>query len=461
MTHHRRTVGVIGLGFVGLTLASVLASRGFDVIGVDVDEDKVKLISRGKPPFYEPGIEEALSSAGERLRVTTDYNELANADIVFVTVPTPTLPQGEQDTRYVEDAISRLAHVWRNTNGYKLVALKSTVLPGTTRRLASIFAKLSGKRVPQEVGFAANPEFLREGHAVQDLLYPSRVVIGGIDEKSGVALEEFWRSFYKNIGRIPPILRLTAEEAEAVKYASNAFLAMRISFANKIADLCEKIPGCDALRVLDAAGLDPRIGRLYLRPGLGYGGSCLPKDLRALIWKMRRLNIDPMLFEAVERVNEERIERIIALLEKLLGNLQGKMIAVLGLAYKPGTDDIRESRSIELVKRLLKKGAILRVHDPKALRRAKALLGENERIIYAMSLDEALRDAEALVIATDWEEYKAITPELVKKLMKRQIVIDARRLLNPEQFEKAGIEFYAVGRAPRYASLLETVCNDT
>jgi len=437
-------IGVIGLGFVGLSLAVALASKNFDVIGVDIDLNKIDLIKRGKAPFYEKGLEELLKETiNKNLFVSTDYQLLADVDIVFIAVNTPPKPSGEQDQSQIVEAVKRLASVWKNSCSYKVMAVKSTVIPGTTRQLAKIFAGESGKNIPEEIGVVANPEFLREGKALYDMFYPNRVVIGGIDDKSSKIVVNLWREFYRRVGFEPPILVMSLEEAELAKYASNSFLAMRISFANTIANICEIIPNCDVMKVLEAAGLDPRIGREYLRPGLGYGGSCLPKDVKALIHYSKSMGYEPILLEAVDKVNEMQPYKAIEYLLREYGDLQGKVVGILGLAFKPGTDDVRESVALKIARKLVEHGAKVKVHDPLALENAKKVLGDT--VTYCYSPLEAIDNSDAVIIATEWDVYKELRPEHFKKLMKKPVVIDGRRIYDPRTFTEEGIRIYAIG----------------
>lgn len=431
------SVGVIGLGFVGLSHAVSLASAGYRVIGVDIDREKLGAIERGMPPFKEPGIDEVLrNTIGRSLIVSSRYEDLKEANIVFIAVNAPTTDKG-QDLSQLESALDGLARAWRGLNDYRLVAIKSTVLPGTTRSLYKRFKMLSN--MPR-VGFASNPEFLREGRALEDIRNPSRVVIGGVDAESSEVLSGFWRDYYKRVGVDPPILVVEAEEAEMIKYASNVFLAMRVSFANTIARICEETPRCDALNVLYGAGLDPRIGVDYLKPGPGYGGSCLPKDTRALIHYADMHSIPVPLIRAVEETNRIQLERIIAILEEELGGIEGRVITILGAAFKAGTDDVRESRSIYLARELIRRGARVRLHDPLALDNARRLLGDI--VEYHRDIDSALRSSDAVVIMTEWHHYKNID---WSKLKPGTLVVDYRRVTDPVSLEKMGIRVRAVG----------------
>ncbi len=446
-------IGIVGLGFVGLSLAVAIASKGYTVIGVDIDRGKVELIRKGEPPFHEPGLREVLgNTVGEKLHVSDDYRDLMDADVVFICVGTPTLPDGRQDRRALESAIHGLAEMYSEDRGkrFRVIAVKSTVLPGTTRELAQTFSKLSGLRLGVDYGFAMNPEFLREGRALEDTLHPSRVVIGCVDDRGCRVVEEFYREFYGRVGHDARILLMSAEEAELVKYASNLFLATRISYANNLARICEAIDNCDILRVLEGTGLDPRIGTHYLRPGLGYGGSCLPKDVKALKHYMEEKRVDPALPEAVDRINETQPLRAVQWLREALGSLEGKIITVLGLAFKPGTDDIRDSVSLKIINELLEEGAAVRVHDLMALKNVRRIYGD--RLKYYDDPREALRGSDGAVVATEWDIYRELGPEDYAGLMRTPVVIDGRRIYDPWRFKgDSRIRFYAVGLSRRYS----------
>jgi len=436
------------LGYVGLTTAVVLAYHGYDVIGVDIDPRRVEMVRRGRAPIYEPGLEEMLRTSVEsgRLTATTSYEELADADIVFITVGTPSLSDGSINLSYVHHAAKRLGGVLvSKKGGYPVIAVKSTVTPGTARRVARIIEEASGLRLGSGFGVVSNPEFLREGRAVEDTLRPSRLVIGEVDKKGASILEEFWTRFYGMLGHMPPVLRVTAETAEMIKYASNAFLAMKISFANTLARICEKIPGCDIVEVVRGMGLDPRINPAFLGAGLGYGGSCFPKDVKALVVFAKQLCVDAQLLEVIDRVNETQPLHVAKRLEEILGGLENKTIVILGAAFKPDTDDVRESRAIVLARLLLERGAHVRLHDPNpaALENAKKILGS--MVGYYSNVEEALKNADAVVIATEWSDYRSLTPETFTRYMKRPVILDARRIYDPQRFVEAGVEFYAVG----------------
>ena len=303
--------------------------------------------------------------------------------------------------------------------------------------------KISGKKSGEDSGFCFNPEFLREGNAVQDTLHPDRIIIGELDEKSGKLLEGFYRRFHSS--KTPPILRTTLENAELIKYAANAFLAMKVSFINMIAGLCERIPHADVEVVAKGIGLDKRIGAYFLKAGLGFGGSCFPKDLKALLVYARGLNVRLPLVEATLQINENQPLRAVQLAEDLLGDLKGKRIAILGLAFKPNTNDMRNAVSIKLINELLKRGAMVVAYDPAAVDNAKRVF--RNKIKYANSARECLRGAEAAIIVTEWDEFKQLTPGDFIKCMKRPIVIDGRRIYDPGQFGRK-LTYKATGLGP-------------
>ena len=434
-------VGIIGLGLVGLAHAVCLAHKGFKVNGVDLNERRIHLINNGCSPFKEPFLEDMLKETiNKTLHVSKEYEGLKDVNLVFITVDTPTREDGTQDISNLEKAIKNLAAIWDKNREYRVIAVKSTVLPGTTRRIANFFSDLVGEKNFKNFGFVANPEFLREGNAVQDIFYPYRVVIGGINDESSKRTKDLWLRFYKIVGRVPPIFTMGLEEAELVKYVSNTFLAMKVSFANTIAYLCEKLPGCDVQKVIEATSYDPRIGREYLRPGPGYGGPCLPKDVQAFIKFLRDLNVKSPLIEGVYETNEIQQQRIIEILTKEIGNLKGKKIAILGLSFKAGTDDIRDSVSIKVIEKLLKLGSSVKVHDPLAMENAKLILGNS--VEYCNTIKEAVSNVNGIVVLTEWKDYEEIDPNLINR---DTIIVDFRRILRVEEFNKAGLKTHVIG----------------
>ena len=440
----RPAVSFMGLGYVGLTTAACLASRGFRVIGFDVDPKKVEAVNGGVCPIYEPGLEELLRDAVSKglLKATTDFREaVLGSDITFITVGTPSLETGEIDLRYVREASRMIGEALSEKPEWHLVVVKSTVMPGTTEGLVKeTIERHSGKRCPQDFGLCMNPEFLREGSAVEDTFHPDRIVICEVDERSGDFLEELYRSFYGP--DMPPVLRTRPVNAELIKYANNAFLAMKVSFINMMANLCQKLPGADVEEVAKGIGLDKRIGPLFLKAGAGWGGSCWPKDLAALKTFAEKLGVEMPLIEATIKVNEKQPLKLVDLAKQLLGELEGKRVSILGLSFKPGTDDMRGAVSTKIVNGLLEAGARVVVYDPKAMENAKAILGN--KVEYAPSLENCLSGSDCAILVTDWDEFKKLKPETLKKLMRNPVLVDGRRVFPPEKFSKK-IKFAAIG----------------
>ena len=442
------SVSVIGLGYVGLTFAACLANKGFRVYGVESDEDKRKLILEGKPPFYEPGLDSLLSKAiscGSLIVMDDLQSAIRDSCITFVCVGTPSRADGSVDLSQVESAVREIGRALKGKKEYHLVVLRSTVPPRTTEGLVKeLLERESGKTAGSGFGLCFNPEFLSEGKAIEGVTNPDRLVIGAVDERSGKLLLEFYREFYS--GRLPPTLLTNPVNAELIKYANNAFLAMKISFANMFSRLCSKLKGADVGVVMKGIGMDSRICNAFLGAGLGWGGSCFPKDTRGILSYARKLGVDLKLVRASIEVNEEQVDYAIELAESIVGSLGGKLVAVLGLAFKPGTDDVRESRAIKLVERLLEKGARVRVHDPKAMDNARKILGD--RVEYAISLEDCLRDADLCVLATEWPEYRELGQEDLIRLMRSPALLDCRRVYDPEKFRR--VRFAAIGLGPTF-----------
>jgi len=437
-------ISVIGMGYVGLCTAVVFASRGYTVVASEADMEKIILINRGVPPCHEPGISEMLVEvlkSGRFKCTSSTETAVLNTDITFITVGTPSKPDGSIDLHYIENSVREIGSALSNKDSYHLVVVKSTVTPGTTENVVKpILEGSSGKKLGVDFGLRMNPEFLREGLALHDIFNPDCIVIGEYDKKSGDMLEALYREFYAE--KMPPIIRTNPVNAELIKYASNAFLATKISFINLIANICQKIPGADVKTVAKGMGLDKRISPLFLNAGLGYGGSCFPKDLKALIAYSKSLGCNPQLLQAVENINESQPYKAIELCKKFLGNLKDKKIAILGLAFKPNTDDMREARSIPIINQLLKEGAKITAYDPAAIPNAKTVF--KEQIRYASSPFECLKDADCCILITEWEEFKKLKPEDFTQNMKQPILIDGRRIYNPEEFSRK-LKFAAIG----------------
>jgi len=437
-------ISVVGTGYVGLCTAVGFASKGYTVITSTYDTQKADLINKGVPPFFEPDLEELLKKAVHKgyLRCVLRREEaVLNTDITFIAVATPSQPDGRINLQHIQDSAREIGESLNKKSTYHLVVVKSTVIPGTTQNVVKpILEKYSDKRCGRDFGMCMNPEFLREGSAVHDTLYPDRIVIGEHDKTSGDTLQSLYQQFYSS--KLPPIIRTNLPTAELIKYANNAFLATRISFINQIANICEKISDIDVNIVANAIGLDPRIGRLFLNAGLGYGGSCLPKDVKALIALSKGLGYNPTLLNAVEEVNNTQPQKAVELAKKLVGDLRGRRIAVLGLAFKPNTDDVREAVSIKVINSLLEERAKPVAYDPAATTNAKQILGS--RVEYAPSATECIKGAECCIIATEWNEFKQLKPEDFVRNMRNPAVVDGRLIYDPEEYSPK-LKFAAIG----------------
>jgi UDPglucose 6-dehydrogenase len=431
-------IGVIGTGYVGLVSAVGLAELGHTVVGTDVDRDKIEKASQGIPVIYEPGLEDLLESNLQKgnLTFSPDLEDTIRAcDVLFVCVNTPQKEDGSADMSYIE-AVSR--KIAENLDQYKLVVEKSTVPVKTSMWIKRTIGLYKKKDVPFDV--ASNPEFLREGSAVSDFLNPDRIIVGVETDKARDLLCEIYARFKDSI------LITNIDTAELIKHASNSFLAMKISFINLMANLCEKTEA-DVELVAKGMGLDPRIGPRFLGAGLGYGGSCFPKDVRALIKIGEDLGVSLNMLKEVDRVNEGRISVFLEKIKKALWILKDKNIAVLGLSFKPETDDIRNAPSISLVNRLVEEGARLRLYDPKAMENMRAVFPEgHSNVRYASSPYEAAEGVNALLIVTEWEEFRNLDLGKIKKAMANPIIVDGRNIFDPGEVRGLGFEYYSVGR---------------
>src|SRR5712692_1042245 len=395
------------MGYVGLFTAATFASRGIQTIGIDIDQARVEQIRKGKAPLHEPQLDTMLKNAVKKklLDATSEISIAADTDTTFLTVGTPSQHDGSIDLSYVKNATEDLGNVLREKRGYHLVVVKSTVVPGTTNGTVKRFLEQSsGKNVGSALGLCANPEFLKEGTAINDALHPDKIVIGSNDRKSANQLTRLYREFYGS--KLPPVILTSPESAELVKYASNAFLATKVSFINTIANIAQQIPGVDVGTIAEAIGLDPRIGRLFLKSGPGYGGSCFHKDLQALINYSKKRGYNPVLFKATEETNEKQATRVVSMAEKLLGSLSDKRVAVLGLAFKKDTDDIREAASIRVINQLKKKGAKAIAYDPMAMPNTKRQF--LDLIDYAEDALSALKGADCAIIMTEWDQFQKL-----------------------------------------------------
>ncbi len=434
-------VTVVGLGHVGLTSAACFAHVGHEVVGIDEDVEKLRLIGRGDVPFFEPGLQELLREGLEsrRLRVTEDLGEAArHGDVAFVCVGTPIRQSGEANLLHVERVARALAP---QLDRYTVIAEKSTVPVGTGEWIR----RTAGWMAPgAEFDVASNPEFLREGQGVEDTLHPSRIVVGAESERAHRALREFYEPILDASGC--PYIATDVATAELIKLASNAFLATKISFINAVADVCEAA-GADVETVAEAMGLDPRIAPQFLRAGLGYGGFCLPKDVAAFRHKASELGVDLALLGEVAKVNENRRPALVAKLRRILWNLEGKRLAVWGLAFKAGTDDLRDAPALDLIQRLRAAGAEIVAHDPVAMEAAAKLIPD---LLLAADPYDAAAEADAVVVATDWPAYQEIDLIKLRATMSQPVVVDGRNLLDPDAVVDAGFVYASVGRPTRY-----------
>lgn len=405
-------LSIIGTGYVGLVTGACFAKLGHMVTCVDIDAEKVQKINNGVSPIYEDGLDHLLRTYKQNITATTDTKTaLLNTDVTFICVGTPSLKNGTIDVSYLKESTKQIATVLTNKHHWHLVVVKSTVIPGTTQNLIlPLLEQYSGKKVGNDIGLAMNPEFLKEGVAIKDFLEPDRIVIGFIDEKSRTTLRELYKNFSC------PLVETSVSAAEMIKYASNTFLATKISFINEIGNLCKKI-GVDTYDVAVGMGLDHRIGRPFLDSGIGWGGSCFPKDVDALIAWAKEINEPVRIIEAAKTVNNDQPLRLITILKKHLPTLKGRTIGVLGLAFKPDTDDIRDSRAIPIVNELLKHGAHVKAYDPQAMDNFRTLF---PNIQYCSSAADVL-SADAILITTKWKEFTTLEYQ-------GKIVIDGRRL---------------------------------
>jgi len=439
------SISVFGIGKLGLPLAASLANKGYQVIGVDLNQNVIQAVNEGRSPHYEPGLAELIKSARGHLSATEDYHyALQNSDISFIVVPTPSEPDGSFSTRYVETSAKQIATSLKDQHKFHVVVLTSTVLPGATEGVVKqSLEKISGRKCGEDFGLCYNPEFIALGSVIRDFTHPDVVLIGESDSKSGELLAEIYRNVCENE---PPIVRTTIYNAELAKISLNAFITMKITFANTIAEICERMHGGDVDTVSRMLGFDSRIGRKYLSGGLAYGGPCFPRDNKAFASFARRVGCQARLSLATDEVNQEQVERIVRLIEQELDGVKDKNIAILGLTYKPNTDVVEESAPVKIASSLKQKGARLSVYDPAGMRNAKLALGE--RIKYAGSVEECLTDAQLCILATPWEEFKKLKPEDFTTRMKKPVLLDCWRLYDRSEFSKK-LEYMAIGLGPR------------
>lgn len=435
-------IAIVGTGYVGLVTGTCFAEIGVDVTCVDTNSEKIETLKKGIIPIYEPGLEEMVlrNTKSKRLRFTTSLESCLNdVEVIFSAVGTPPDEDGSADLSYV----LAVAHtIGRNMNKYKLIVTKSTVPVGTAQKVRNAIQEELDKRgVKIEFDVASNPEFLKEGNAISDFMSPDRVVVGVESERAKKLMSKLYKPFLLNNFRV---ICMDIPSAEMTKYAANSMLATRISFMNDIANLCELV-GADVNMVRSGIGSDTRIGRKFLYPGIGYGGSCFPKDVKALIKTAEQNGYDMRVLRAVEEVNEIQKSALFDKLQKLFGNdLQNKTIAIWGLAFKPETDDMREAPVLVLIDKLQQAGCNIRAYDPAAMEECKRRIGDT--IYYARDMYDAVLDADVLMLVTEWKEFRLPSWAVIKKTMAQQIVLDGRNIYEKKEMEEQGFIYHCIGK---------------
>lgn len=440
---HGPALSIVGLGYVGLSTAICFADRGFEVHGVELSKEKLEAISRGRVPFQEEGLQAMLRSAlkSGRFHASSDYEAVQRTDVTYVAVGTPSGADGSIDLKYIRSSAESIGRQLASKRGYHIVVVKSTAVPGTTEGVVKeVLERESGKKVGGGFGLAANPEFLREGTAVKDTLSPDAIVIGSLDGRSKTALLSLYRKFY---GRLPPVVSTTPSNAEMIKYAVNTFRATQLSFLNTLSNLCQTVPGMDVDEVAKGFGQIAKADPRYLKAGLGYGGSCLPKDVRALIAEAKKKGVDPRVLEASLSFNQKQPLVAVDLAKQVVGSLGGKKLAVLGLAFKANTDDTRESTAISLVNALVGEGADVWAYDPAAMPNSRPLV--DARAKFAKDAKDCLRGAECCFVATAWPEFVNLGPKDYRSMARPQVV-DCRGALDLEWLRRGGVRAVALGK---------------
>jgi UDPglucose 6-dehydrogenase len=444
---NKPTIAILGLGIVGLTIAASLARKGYEVTGIELDDEKLIRIARAsKRLFYEPSLTRYVAEAkrGGNLHLSNNSHETSKADIVYVAVGTPSNEDGSVNLEQVSLASKQVGQSLRGIGHFQIIIIKSTVPPGSARKLIlPMIESQSARQHGQGFGVCSNPEFLREGNAIYDEQHPDRIVLGTDDAPTMNYMSSFYTRLY---GKKIPQIHTTFENAEFIKYASNAFLAAKVSFINSIATVAERTAGADIKVIARGIGLDKRIGEKFLNAGLGWGGSCFPKDLDELIHYCRLLHYAPKLLEAAVEVNNERARKAVEIARTNLGSLADKRVAILGLSYKPETNDMRNAVSIKIIHALLTESAEIVTYDPAAINDAREIFGD--RIQYAKNAVECIRSADCAVLVTEWGEFEKISPLTFKKLMREPLVIDGRRIYDPVTMIAAGVRFHAIGLGP-------------
>jgi UDPglucose 6-dehydrogenase len=428
---------VVGVGYVGLVTGACFAEFGVNVSCVDKDVAKIDLLKQGEVPFYEPGLTELIrkNSREGRLSFTTDAgNGIRQSLVIFIAVGTPSAPDGSADLQYIREVATTIGH---NLDGYKVIVTKSTVPVGTSQMIAQIIEEERKTEISFDV--VSNPEFLREGSAIEDFMRPNRVVIGAESDQAIAILKDLYSPLYLIE---TPFVITDVQTSEMIKYASNAFLATKVSFINEMANICEQV-GADVHQVAKGMGLDRRIGPKFLHPGPGFGGSCFPKDIKAIERIGRDHGYSFEIVKAVMRVNKRQRKRMVEKINQTLGGVEGKTLAILGLTFKPNTDDMREAPSIDIIRGLQRQGAQIRAFDPAGMEGAKKIL---KRVHYAKDAYEAARGAHGLVIVTEWNQFRNLNWSRMAELLREPVVVDLRNIYEPERMRGFGFRYVCVGR---------------
>ena len=431
-------IGTIGMGYVGLVTAACFAEFGVFVTCVDKDKKRIKSLKEGVIPFYEPGLEEFVQRniREGRLSFSTDIADAVRSSLlIFIAVGTPPRGDGSTDLKYIEEVAREIAS---SLDGYKVIVTKSTVPVGTGDRIRKIISKHLKEQVDFDI--VSNPEFLREGSAIEDFMRPNRVVIGANSSQAVAIMKDLYKPLYLIE---TPFVITNIESAELIKYASNSFLATKISFINEIANLCEKV-GADVHIVARGMGLDQRIGSKFLHPGAGYGGSCLPKDTKALLRMGEKHGVELGIVDATIRANERQRDSMVKKINDAMGSLKGKTIAILGLSFKPNTDDVREAPSIDIIRKLIGEGAMIRAYDPVSIKSAQGVLPD---ITYCKDPYDAANNANAVVIVTEWNQFRNIELDRLKRLLKEPYFFDLRNIYEPQKLRDKGFKYYCIGRS--------------
>jgi len=447
---YKYRVSILGTGFIGLCSSACFADKDIKVLASTHNERKAAIINDGKAPFFEAGLQEIMDNIKknnpEFLQCLTDpVKAVLETDISMITQGTPMREDKSIDLSFIESTAKEIGEALKKKDKYHLVVVRSTVVPGTTRNLVGkIVSEVSGKEPGKDYGLCMQPEFLAEGRSIEDTLHPDRIVIGEFDEKSGAMLQEFYEYFYGDHLENCPILRMNLESAELVKYGNNCLLSTKISYANEFANFAELVPNVDIAQVMKGVGLDYRLNHRFLGAGVGFGGSCFHKDVNAIKAWSKSKGYPSRLLEAVLDINDDQAIHIVDIAENLAGKLANRKVSLLGLSFKPGTDDMREAASIRVVNELRKRGVTNIVgYDPKALKTAEEELGN--KIQYANSIEEALKDSECAILITEWDEFKILKTDDFKKHMKTPNLVDGRRLYDYDKFNEA-LPFRAIGR---------------